>query len=82
VAAEELTFPAWVYPYRAGIIGGFLGGVAMIAEAVIYGCNSGQASGFRLTSMARDPQPVPIRLRVAHPNMWKLMVRVGTLTPE
>jgi hypothetical protein len=52
VAAEELTFPAWVYPYRAGIIGGFLGGVAMIAEAVIYGCNSGQASGFRLTSMA------------------------------
>jgi hypothetical protein len=41
-AAEELSVPAWVYPYRAGIIGGFLGGVAMIAVAVIYGLSSGR----------------------------------------
>lgn len=41
-AAEELSVPAWVYPYRAGIVGGAWGGVAMIAVALIYGLSSGQ----------------------------------------
>ena len=41
-SAEELSVPAWVYPYRAGIVGGFLGGLAMVAVAVIYGLTSGQ----------------------------------------
>ena len=40
--AEELSVPAWVYPYRAGIIGGAWGGLAMIAVAAIYGISSGQ----------------------------------------
>ena len=38
---EELSVPAWVYPYRAGIIGGAWGGVAMIVVAIIYGVTSG-----------------------------------------
>jgi hypothetical protein len=39
---EELSVPAWVYPYRAGIVGGAWGGLAMIAVAAIYGISSGQ----------------------------------------
>ena len=42
VSVDELSVPAWVYPYRAGIIGGALGGVAMIVVALIYGLTSGQ----------------------------------------
>jgi hypothetical protein len=41
-AAEELSVPAWVYPYRAGVIGGALGGIAMTAVAVLYGFSSGR----------------------------------------
>ncbi len=33
----ELSVPAWVYPYRLGLSGGALGGVAMIVVALIYG---------------------------------------------
>ncbi len=33
----ELSVPAWVYPYRLGLSGGALGGLAMIAVALIYG---------------------------------------------
>src|SRR5512143_3911434 len=40
--AEELSVPAWVYPYRAGIVGGAWGGLAMIAVAIIYGISSGE----------------------------------------
>ena len=42
VSVDELSVPAWVYPYRAGITGGALGGVAMIVVALIYGIASGQ----------------------------------------
>lgn len=33
----ELSVPAWVYPYRLGLSGGALGGLAMIGVALIYG---------------------------------------------
>ncbi len=33
----ELSVPSHVYPLRAGVIGGILGGVAMGAAAMIYG---------------------------------------------
>ena len=33
----EESVPALVYPYRAGLIGGALGGLAMIAVAVAFG---------------------------------------------
>jgi hypothetical protein len=35
--AEELSLPAWVYPYRLGLSGGALGGLAMIGVALAYG---------------------------------------------
>ena len=35
--ADELSLPAWVYPYRLGLSGGALGGLAMIAVALAYG---------------------------------------------
>ena len=34
---EELSIPAWVYPYRLGLSGGAWGGLAMIVVALIYG---------------------------------------------
>jgi len=37
----EGSVPALVYPYRAGLTGGALGGIAMIAVAVAYGLLSG-----------------------------------------
>ena len=35
--AEELSVPAWVYPYRVGLIGGLCGGLAMVVVALVYG---------------------------------------------
>ncbi len=35
--AEELSLPAWVYPYRLGLSGGALGGLVMIGVALVYG---------------------------------------------
>jgi hypothetical protein len=41
VPAPQLSWPAMVYPYRAGVIGGALGGLLMIVVAVLYGLSSG-----------------------------------------
>jgi hypothetical protein len=43
VAAEraERSVPEWVYPYRAGVVGGALGGLAMVGVALVYGLWSG-----------------------------------------
>jgi hypothetical protein len=38
---EELSLPAWSYPYRLGLSGGALGGLAMIAVALLYGVQHG-----------------------------------------
>lgn len=35
--ADELSVPAWVYPYRLGLSGGALGGLMMIGVALVYG---------------------------------------------
>ena len=36
-STDELSIPAWVYPYRLGLSGGALGGLAMIVVALLYG---------------------------------------------
>jgi hypothetical protein len=41
-AIEETSVPAWVYPYRTGLIGGAWGGIAMIVVALMYGVSSGR----------------------------------------
>jgi hypothetical protein len=38
----EESVPALVYPYRAGLIGGALGGAALITVAVVYSLMSGR----------------------------------------
>ena len=38
----EESVPALVYPYRAGLTGGALGGIAMAAVAIMYGILSGR----------------------------------------
>lgn len=38
----EESVPALVYPYRAGLTGGALGGLAMMAVAMVYGLVSGR----------------------------------------
>ncbi len=39
--ARELIWPEWVYPYPAGAVGGFLGGVAVAVVGGGYGLISG-----------------------------------------
>jgi len=39
--SPELSVPAMVYPYKAGVIGGAMGGLVMIGIAAIYGLSSG-----------------------------------------
>lgn len=38
----EPSVPEWVYPYKVGLGGGALGGLAMVAVALAYGLWSGQ----------------------------------------
>ncbi len=38
----ERSVPEWVYPYRAGVVGGALGGLAMVVVALAYGIWSGR----------------------------------------
>ena len=40
-SSVELSVPAMVYPYRIGLSGGALGGVAMLVVALIYGILNG-----------------------------------------
>ena len=40
--SPQLSWPATVYPYRAGVIGGALGGLLMVVVAVLYGLISGR----------------------------------------
>ncbi len=46
VEAEQVepSVPEWVYPYSAGVVGGALGGLAMVAVALAYGLWSGQGA--------------------------------------
>jgi len=38
----EHSVPEWVYPYKAGVIGGAFGGLAMVLVAALYGFWSGR----------------------------------------
>jgi len=38
----EDSVPAWVYPYKVGVTGGALGGLVMVAVAIMYGIFSGR----------------------------------------
>ena len=62
-AVEELSVPAWVYPYRAGVIGGALGGIAMTVVAVLYGFGSGRGVWLPVNligaTIVRDLQVAP-----------------------
>ena len=40
--SAERSVPEWVYPYRAGVVGGALGGLAMVVVALAYGIWSGR----------------------------------------
>ena len=67
--AEELSVPAWVYPYRAGIVGGAWGGLAMIAVAAVYGISSGKGVWLPVNligaTLVRDLQMAPLEQLVA-----------------
>ena len=39
---QGVSVPAMVYPYKAGLIGGALGGAAMVIVAVAYGLLTGR----------------------------------------
>lgn len=51
-AHDPLAVPAYVYPYTAGIIGGFLGGIAMTVPAVLYGVLSGDGVWYPVNLVA------------------------------
>jgi len=40
----ERSVPEWVYPYKVGVVGGGLGGLAMVAVALAYGIWSGRGT--------------------------------------
>jgi len=55
--------PAMVYPYSAGIVGGFVGGMAMVVVAIIYGLLSGRGIWYPVNligaTILRDLQNAP-----------------------
>ncbi len=53
----ELGVPAYVYPYRAGVIGGLLGGVAMVVPALAYGALSGYGPWYPVNLVAATVLP-------------------------
>ena len=61
---SELSVPAMVYPYTAGVIGGALGGLVMIAVAAVYGLSSGRGLWLPVNligaTLVRDLQVAPL----------------------
>jgi hypothetical protein len=55
VRAERI--PATVYPYSAGVIGGLLGGLAMIPVALVYGMLSGRGIWYPVNLIAATLLP-------------------------
>ena len=68
VEAEQVepSVPEWVYPYRAGVVGGALGGLAMVAVALAYGFWSGQGVWLPVNligaTLVRGLQDAPIEV--------------------
>ncbi len=50
--AGELRVPAEIYPYSAGIVGGLLGGLAMVPVALAYGVISGKGIWYPINLVA------------------------------
>ncbi len=53
----ELGIPTHVYPYTAGIVGGLLGGAAMVIPALIYGVVSGHGPWYAVNLVAATVLP-------------------------
>ncbi len=49
---NTVRVPAMVYPYRAGVYGGLLGGLAMVPVALIYGLLSGRGIWYPINLVA------------------------------
>lgn len=60
----EPSVPAFVYPYKVGLIGGALGGLAMVVVALIYGLLSGRGVWLPVNligaTLVRDLQGAPL----------------------
>jgi hypothetical protein len=54
---DEVGYPAEVYPYSAGVIGGLLGGAAMGIPAIAYGFLSGHGPWYPLNLIAATVIP-------------------------
>ncbi len=50
--AATVHIPAMVYPYRAGVYGGLLGGLAMVPVALSYGLLSGRGIWYPINLVA------------------------------
>ena len=55
--AREMRVPAEVYPYSAGVVGGLLGGLAMVPTAVAYGLLSGRGIWYPVNLIAATLVP-------------------------
>ncbi len=53
----ELGIPTHVYPYTAGIVGGLLGGIAMVIPALLYGLLSGHGPWYPVNLVAATIVP-------------------------
>ncbi len=62
----EPSVPEWVYPYQVGLIGGALGGLAMVVVALLYGLLSGRGLWLPVNligaTLVRDLQGAPIEV--------------------
>ncbi len=54
---QELGVPTHVYPYTAGIVGGFIGGAAMIIPALVYGLISGYGPWYPINLVTASVLP-------------------------
>jgi hypothetical protein len=82
--SRELGYPAHVYPYAAGIVGGAIGGVAMIVPAVIYGFLSGKGIWYPVNLVAatfmREMQGMALQELTAFAPSWLAVGLVTHLT--
>ncbi len=49
---QEIGIPTHVYSYRAGIVGGLFGGIAMVIPALVYGFLSGHGAWYPVNLVA------------------------------
>jgi hypothetical protein len=73
----SVAVPEWVYPYRAGVVGGALGGLAMIGVAGLYGLLTGVGLWLPVNligaTLVRSLQDIPLE-RLAQFNLEALVI--------